>query len=1168
MVIETENRNAEALLPPSLLDHETREAILANPNPSALFDSDGRTPLWSSHGAARRFGYRDAQSLMRSRLPDTAPGTRRLAELAVSDDDANGTRLERLRFFVGFRGIILTTLVKKVTLRTGQVALLVTIPANAGSRLDDALEALPPRALAINAITEVTPEAMLRADMLHPVTEEDTSLQEEELYSDDLHIDEALASLKFEQPESAAETQVQDSQSQPSRDVALASEAADAAPEPAPTPLHWTQLDIAARKPRRFVFRLDHAGIVEHVTPPLAETVGTENATLIGKRLSDEIAVFDAQAGAQIAHAVDAGETWTGLRIVWPVSDSDLLIPVELSALPLIEADRGMTGYSGFGLCRIEAAFEEPKTDAQQDSEEWQESDDGQAYDDADNTASEPVHQPTLETALPAVPHADVLPLASVLPLADVLVPADILPSQNDDDIMDDAGDNHAQDERDAHGGDETPADLLLERSMSADNENEMGESDAQARVESQNDSHTPDAPNPPISNTDYADIELKRGAFMNGTMPQEPVPPDHQELARQLAAFSRQGEQQGKGEQQRITGQDVTNASQADANVVSIRTGQPTNPIPGFQRQGLSMSERNAFREIAKALGARFDEDDTVDSSPPAGAGSQSTFVSSRDASSGTDDLIAQLNSLQHGHERQRSPENLLGDNTGATAPPVAPRMDASVPSLLDRLPIGILVLKGDMPLLANRTLLDLTGYPDFKTFFEQDGARAIFRKSTMPRDERTGFDTIVLASRDGEMMPVDAHLQIVDWDGDKATMISVRRAVELEQGKALRSVALDLKRVRAESGELRAILDTATDGVITLDEKGQILSLNGAAEALFGLHQNEIVGESFTRLLINESHADALDYLDGLRANGVRSVLNDGREVFGREKKGGRIPLFMTLGRISDEEPRRFCAVLRDMTAWKRAESELTEARRAAELASAKKSDFLAKISHEIRTPMNAIMGFAEVMQEERLGPLGNAKYKEYLGDIRTSGQHVVSLVNDLLDLAKIEAGRMEMTFAATDLNAVIAGCVGIIQPQANSNRVLVRTQLAQKLPPVVADERSIRQIVLNMLSNATRFTEAGGQVIVATALLDSGEAVIRIRDTGIGMSSSEIEQALEPFRQVGTQRNKGGTGLGLPLTKALVEANRANFTIRSTPGEGTLIEVTFPSTRVLAE
>jgi len=593
--------------------------------------------------------------------------------------------------------------------------------------------------------------------------------------------------------------------------------------------------------------------------------------------------------------------------------------------------------------------------------------------------------------------------------------------------------------------------------------------------------------------------------------------------------------------------------------NVISLRQGPMA--VPPGSRPGLSMSERNAFREIAKALGAKLD----VDFDQPLRAPSEpepGTILPALPSSPPSPmPVVPSGSAAMSGPSEVLDPPDLPGQ----------PAMAAAISgetTLLDRLPIGLLVKRDDETLFVNRTLLELTDYPDAASFRAEGGAQAIFRKGSLPRDRDSGFDTVVLTSRTGEMMPVDAHLQRIDWEGAPASLVSLRRATELEQGKALRSVALDLKRVRSEAAELRAVLDTATDGVITLDDRGLILTLNGAAEALFGLSQNEVAGESFSVLLHNDSHADALDYFEGLRSNGVRSVLNDGRDVQGREKKGGRIPLFMTLGRISDEEPRRFCAVLRDLTAWKRAEAELTEARRAAELASAKKSDFLTKISHEIRTPMNAIIGFAEVMMEERLGPVGNAKYKEYLGDIRTSGQHVVSLVNDLLDLAKIEAGRMEMRFGATDLNTIVSSSVGIIQPQANAHRVLVRTQLAPRLPAVVADERSIRQIILNMLSNATRFTESGGQVIVATALLDTGEAVIRIRDTGIGMTSTEIEQALEPFRQVGTRRDHGGTGLGLPLTKALVEANRANFAIRSTPGEGTMVEITFPSTRVLAE
>ena len=205
---------------------------------------------------------------------------------------------------------------------------------------------------------------------------------------------------------------------------------------------------------------------------------------------------------------------------------------------------------------------------------------------------------------------------------------------------------------------------------------------------------------------------------------------------------------------------------------------------------------------------------------------------------------------------------------------------------------------------------------------------------------------------------------------------------------------------------------------------------------------------------------------------------------------------------------------------------------------------------------------------MIEERFGPIGNERYKDYLKDVHASGAHVISLVNDLLDLAKIEAGRMDLTFARVSLNEVVAATVTLLQPQAARDRIVMRTSFAPRLPTVFADERSIRQIVLNLVSNAIKFTDAGGQVIVSTAPTDRGEVAFRVRDTGIGMNAGEIEQALEPFRQVATARKRGGTGLGLPLTKALVEANRGALHITSNPSEGTLVEVLFPPARVLAE
>jgi signal transduction histidine kinase len=228
--------------------------------------------------------------------------------------------------------------------------------------------------------------------------------------------------------------------------------------------------------------------------------------------------------------------------------------------------------------------------------------------------------------------------------------------------------------------------------------------------------------------------------------------------------------------------------------------------------------------------------------------------------------------------------------------------------------------------------------------------------------------------------------------------------------------------------------------------------------------------------------------------------------------------------------------------------------------------KTDFLAKVSHEVRTPLNSIIGFAELMKEEQLGPIGNDRYRGYIRDIHESGLYALSLVNDLLDISKIEAGEFELNFTAVDLEEVVSESIHSMQPQAQRQRVLLRTAFADDLPGVLADRRSIKQIILNLLSNAIKFTKPGGQVIVSTQRNSSGGVRLRVRDSGIGMSEGEISVALKPFQQVDTSpRKQLGTGLGLPLTKALVEANRAKFKLRSISDSGTRIDVTFPQHRV---
>jgi signal transduction histidine kinase len=228
----------------------------------------------------------------------------------------------------------------------------------------------------------------------------------------------------------------------------------------------------------------------------------------------------------------------------------------------------------------------------------------------------------------------------------------------------------------------------------------------------------------------------------------------------------------------------------------------------------------------------------------------------------------------------------------------------------------------------------------------------------------------------------------------------------------------------------------------------------------------------------------------------------------------------------------------------------------------------DFLAKVSHEVRTPLNSILGFTELMLEERLGAIGNARYKGYVEDIHQSGLYALSLLNDLLDISKIDAGKFDLDFTAVDVPELVEACVNSLQPLAKRERILLRTSLAPNLPAVIADRRRLKQILLNLLSNAIKFTNAGDQVIVSARLIDGGDLRLRVHDTGVGMTKDEVATAMQPFHQLGTApRKQTGTGLGLPVTKALVDANRARLLIASERGAGTSADVIFGKDRIAA-
>ncbi|MBP2230736.1 two-component system cell cycle sensor histidine kinase PleC [Azospirillum agricola] len=248
---------------------------------------------------------------------------------------------------------------------------------------------------------------------------------------------------------------------------------------------------------------------------------------------------------------------------------------------------------------------------------------------------------------------------------------------------------------------------------------------------------------------------------------------------------------------------------------------------------------------------------------------------------------------------------------------------------------------------------------------------------------------------------------------------------------------------------------------------------------------------------------------------------------------------------------------------------EAEARAAHREAERASRAKSEFLAQMSHELRTPLNAVLGFAELLMTETFGPLGNPRYLSYATDIHDSGTHLLALINDILDLSRIEAGRLQLSDEGVDLPFVTAQVLTMLRKTAADKRIALTTDIAGDLPMLLGDARATRQMLLNLLSNAVKFTPDGGQVMMTAALMPDGGIGVMVADTGVGIAAADLSRVLEPFERADATiaRNVGeGTGLGLPIVKRLIELHGGRLEMASEPGVGTSAVLTFPAARSL--
>jgi cell cycle sensor histidine kinase DivJ len=355
------------------------------------------------------------------------------------------------------------------------------------------------------------------------------------------------------------------------------------------------------------------------------------------------------------------------------------------------------------------------------------------------------------------------------------------------------------------------------------------------------------------------------------------------------------------------------------------------------------------------------------------------------------------------------------------------------------------------------------------------------------------------------------------------------------------------------------RFLADNAMDLITRHTSDGRIRFASPAALPLLGVQPEQLIGLAPSALV----HPDDLQAIQSAFMEASYFARAASAELRLKRADGSHVwaeircrPVPKTNGEAD------IVAVTRDITERKAYERELIEARDLSEQANRSKSRFLANMSHELRTPLNAIIGFSEVMSHQMFGPLGGARYLEYSGLIHESGNHLLELINSILDMSKIEAGKFELSEEVFDLGAVAEAAIRFVRLLAERQGVALKTTIASNATQIFADKRAVKQILVNLLSNGVKFTPRGGEVRIMAGL-DSQGVEIAVADTGMGISRKDLERLGKPFEQVESEhvRSKEGTGLGLALVKALAAMHGGGAVLESTLGEGTVVRVRLP-------
>ncbi len=386
-------------------------------------------------------------------------------------------------------------------------------------------------------------------------------------------------------------------------------------------------------------------------------------------------------------------------------------------------------------------------------------------------------------------------------------------------------------------------------------------------------------------------------------------------------------------------------------------------------------------------------------------------------------------------------------------------------------------------------------------------------------------------------------------------------------ELGEAMGAVDRVFARVsrmhREEIAIMSAVTDQAMDAILAYDGNGKVVLANHACLKLCGYENSEeMVRAGVPRIRFPGASRDVC--IPESLSGGAYS-----REAVLISRGKAETPVFINAARpqAGSYAVIRYYASITDISERHAAERRLETKNLELQGANRAKSEFLALMSHELRTPLNAIIGFSEVMRSGILGGIGNPRYEEYVGDIHDSGKHLLSVINDILNLSKIESGQMDLENAVIDIAELVDSILPMVRQHADSKGLILKVSIANPLPGLTADPRAVKQILINLLSNSIKFTETGG-VVEISAWLEDGAIVMSISDTGAGIPKDQLKAVLEPFVQIQSAWNAKheGTGLGLPIVKSLVALHNGTFTLASEAGAGTTVTIRFPSERAM--